>query len=412
LTDPGDTLSAANEGQIVEALAWATANAKRVEVRGAGTKADVGCPVAPDLTIDMLGLSGVIDYAPAELVLTARAGTTMAELERLVDDAGQMLAFEPMDYGPLLGGPAGAATLGGVMAANASGPRRLKDGAARDHFLGFQAVSGRGEAFKAGGKVVKNVTGYDLPKLLAGSWGTLAVLTELTLKVMPRPPSAVTLALVGLPDADAARAMSLAMGSPADVSGAAHLPAVVATLAPLPAAVRAGGAVTLLRLEGFGPSVEARARLVTERLAHFGAVEVFDAAQTAALWRWVRDVIAFADDPRPVWRITAPPMSGPAIVAGVQAEIAAEAFYDWAGGLIWLAAPPSPDAGEAVIRRVAAPLGGHAALIRAPALVRAAVAVFEPEPAPLADLSRRVKASFDPANVLNRGRMFSDVEVG
>ena len=397
MSGAADILAAASEAQIVEAVAWANADGKRIAVRGAGTKAGVGRPVVADLTLDVSGLSGVIDYAPAELVLTAWAGTPIADIEALVDGAGQMLAFEPMDYGPLLGGAAGAATLGGIIAANASGPRRLKDGAARDHFLGFQGVSGRGVPFKAGGKVVKNVTGYDLPKLLAGSWGTLAVLTEVTLKVMPKPQTAVTLVMTGLADTDAARAMSVAMGSPADVSGAAHLPA---------------GSVTLLRLEGFGPSVAARAKRLTERLAPFGAVSMRDAAETATLWRSIRDVAVFAGDKRPVWRITSPPMSGPPIVAAIRSEIDCEAFYDWAGGLIWLAAPVSDDAGATVIRRLAAPMGGHATLIRASAEVRAAVAPFEPEPAALAALSRRVKTSFDPANVLNPGRLFADRGAG
>jgi glycolate oxidase FAD binding subunit len=409
LTASGDTLAAVSEGQVVEALAWAAAQAKRIAVRAGGSKAGVGRPVTPDLTLDLRGLSGVIHYAPAELVLTARAGTAMAEIERLVDDAGQMLAFEPMDYGLLLGGPAGAATLGGVIAANASGPRRLKDGAARDHFLGFQGVSGRGEVFKAGGKVVKNVTGYDLPKLLAGSWGTLAVLTEVTVKVMPKPQTSLTVLLARLSDTAAAQAMSAAMGSPADVSAAAHLPAGVAVRAPLPTGVGAD-AVTALRLEGFGPSVAARQRMLAERLARFGEMTVLDAPRTTALWRFIRDAQAFAGDDRDVWRVTAPPMSAPSIVAGIRARIEAEAVYDWAGGLIWLAAAPSPDAGQAVIRRVAAPLGGHATLVRAPAEVRAAVAVFEPEPAPLAALTRRVKASFDPANILNPGRLFAERE--
>jgi len=400
LTSAIDTLQAASDAQVAEALAWAGAKARRIEVRGAGSKAAIGRPVGPDLILNTSGLTGVLDYAPAELVLTARAGTPLDQVEALLAGAGQMLAFEPIDYGPLLGGQAGAATLGGVIASNASGPRRLKDGAARDHFLGFAAVSGRGEAFKAGGKVVKNVTGYDLSKLMAGSWGTLCVLTEVTLKVLPRPQTCTTLLIRGLADTEAARAMSLAMGSPADVSGAAHLPAAIAGRAG-----RGGEAVTALRLEGFGPSVAARVRTLTEVLAAFGAPSLLQVAETADLWAFIRDVRAFAGDERPVWRISAPPMAGPAILAAIQSEIAAEGFYDWAGGLIWLAVPPGPDAGEAVVRRASRPHAGQAMLIRAPAEVRSSVAVFEPEPPALGALTRRVKASFDPLNLLNPGRM-------
>jgi len=407
LTAPTESLKPVCDAEIAEAVIWAAEKARRIEVRGAGSKAMVGRPIGADLVLDVSALTGVVDYAPAELVLTARAGTTLAEVEALLAGARQMLAFEPMDFGPLLGGPAGAATLGGVIASNASGPRRLKDGAARDHFLGFQAVSGRGEAFKAGGKVVKNVTGYDLSKLMAGSWGTLSVLTEVTLKVLPRPQTCATLVLPGLSDAEAVRAMSLAVGSPADVSGAAHLPAGVAARAALPKALQAGSA-TALRLEGFGPSVAARARSLAESLATFGAAAVLDAPETQAFWAHVRDVRAFVGDERPVWRISAPPMAGPAIVAAIRAETACEAYYDWAGGLVWLAVPRAPDAWAAVVRKGGGAVGGHATLIRAPAEVRAAVAVFEPEPPALAALTRRVKASFDPLNLLGPGRLFAD----
>ena len=400
MTTTIDTLRPESDAQVVEAVAWAGANARRLDVRGAGSKAAIGRPIGADLVLDLSGLTGVLDYAPAELVLTARAGTPLAEVQALLAEAGQMLAFEPIDHGPLLGGNAGAATLGGLIAANASGPRRLKDGAARDHFLGFAAVSGRGEAFKAGGKVVKNVTGYDLSKLMAGSWGTLCVLTEVTLKVLPRPQTCATMLIQGLSDVDAARAMSLAVGSPADVSGAAHLPAAIAARAGL-----GGDAATALRLEGFGPSVAERVGILTEKLAPFGPPSVLDPPETAELWAFIRDVRAFAGDDRPVWRISAPPMSGPAVLAAIQAEIAAEGFYDWGGGLIWLAVPPAPDAGEAVVRRASRAHAGHATLIRAPTEVRAAVPVFEPEPPTLAALTRRVKASFDPLNVLNPGRM-------
>ena len=400
MTPTIDTLKATSEAQVAEAVTWAGEKGRRIEVRGAGSKAAIGRPIGADLILDLGGLTGVLDYAPAELVLTARAGTGLAEVEAVLAEAGQMLAFEPIDYGPLLGGAAGAATLGGLIASNASGPRRLKDGAARDHFLGFQAVSGRGEAFKAGGKVVKNVTGYDLSKLMAGSWGTLAVLTEVTLKVLPRPQTAATLIISGLTDADAARAMSLAVGSPADVSGAAHLPAPIAARAGLGA-----DAATALRLEGFGPSVVARLQTLTEKLAPFGALTSLDAEHTAGLWAFIRDVRAFAGDERPVWRISAPPISGPAIAAAIQAEAAAEFFYDWAGGLTWLAVAPSPDAGAAVVRRATAANGGHATLIRAPAETRASVAVFEPEQPALAALTRRVRASFDPLSLLGPGRM-------
>jgi glycolate oxidase FAD binding subunit len=398
-----EIIRVSTEAEALEAVAWAADQSWRLEVRGGGSKAAIGRPVDADAVLDLAGLAGVITYEPAELVLTARAATVLAEVEDLLAASGQMLAFEPMDYGPLLGVSA-AATLGGTIAANVSGPRRLKDGAARDHFLGFQAISGRGEAFKAGGKVVKNVTGYDLSKLMAGSWGTLAVLTEVTLKVLPAPRTCATMVVLGLEPADAARAMSRAVGSPADISGAAHLPAAIAARAGLPRAVGAGAA-SLLRLEGFGPSVAARIEMLRATLRGLGELAVLDEPDSRAAWGFVRDVRAFAGDGRIIWRISAPPMAGPAILAALECEIACEGFLDWAGGLLWLAVDGVPDAGAEVVRRVCAAHAGQALLVRAPAAERAALEVFPPEAPALAALSARVKASFDPKAILNPGRM-------
>src|SRR5215204_4341546 len=219
-----DTLKPRDAKDVEDALQWALGEGKALEIVGQGSKRAIGRPAQTDLTLDLSGLSGVTLYEPEELVLSARAGTPLAEIEALIAAKGQMLAFDPMDYGPLLGGPSGRATIGGVLAANLSGPRRLKAGAARDHFLGFSAVSGRGEIFKSGGRVVKNVTGYDLCKILAGSFGTLAAMTKVTIKVLPRPETEATMLVLGLDDARANQAMSAAMASSCDVSAAAHLP--------------------------------------------------------------------------------------------------------------------------------------------------------------------------------------------
>ena len=275
-------------------------------------------------------------YEPEELVLSARAGTPIAEIEALVAGKGQELAFEPMDYGPVLGGPAASGSLGGVLAANLAGPRRIKAGAARDHFLGFSAVSGRGETFKSGGRVVKNVTGYDLCKVLAGSYGTLAAMTDVTIKVLPKAETEATLMVLGLDDAAAMRAMAQAMGSSCDVSGAAHL--------PLAAAVRltnAGKPVTAFRLEGFAPSVAHRKQALEALMLPLGTLVARDQEGSREFWRGVRDVMPFAADTasgeRPLWRISTAPTKGAQLAAAIAAQADAELFYDWAGGLIWLA---------------------------------------------------------------------------
>src|SRR5262245_18715911 len=400
-----DVLKPRDSKDIEDAVQWALANVQALEIVGGGSKRAIGRPAQTALTLDLSGLSGVTLYEPEELVLTAKAGTPLAEIEALVAAHGQMLAFEPPDYGAVLGGSAGRATLGGVLAANLAGPRRLKAGAARDHFLGFSAVSGRGEAFKSGGRVVKNVTGYDLCKLMAGSWGTLTVMTEATIKVLPRPETEATLALLGRDDADAVAAMSVAMGLPCEVAGAAHLPAAVAGRIP-----GAKGAMTALRLEGVPASIAHRRQLLEAALKSSGPLTVVAAAQSRELWQAIRNVMPFAPDQtrgRLLWRASPAPASGAELCKMIAAETDAELFYDWAGGLIWAAVPPTDDAGAGKLRRAVQQHGGHATLIRAPAAVRAAVDVFEPQEPALAALTRRVKDSFDPKGVLNPGRMWA-----
>lgn len=291
--------------EVQALVAEAGAAARHIEVIGGGTKRAVGGMDPVDLALSTQRLDRIVDYAPEELVLTVQAGVRMLDIEKLVAARGQMLAFEPPRWTRLIGAR-GEPTLGGVLAANLSGPRRIRAGAARDHFLGFEAVSGRGEVFKAGGKVVKNVTGYDLMKLMAGSWGTLAVLTEVTVKVLPAPRAETTLLLFGLPDVRAAEAMTIAMNGPWDVSGAAHLPAFAARARPL----KADMPTTALRLEGFEASVAARVDGLLGALRGYGRIDALDGDHSRDFWAQVREVEAFAGDPRPLWRLSLPPAAG------------------------------------------------------------------------------------------------------
>jgi glycolate oxidase FAD binding subunit len=324
----------------------------------------------------------------------------------MLERAEQMLAFEPGDWGPLFGGAAARQTLGGMLACNLAGPRRIKQGAARDHLLGFHAVSGRGEAFKAGGRVVKNVTGYDLSKLMAGSHGTLAVLTEVTVKVLPRPEATGTLVWSGLDDQRAVAAMTQALNSPHEVGGAAHLPDAVAA-GVLPGV---SGAATLIRVEGPRPSVEARAAALGQELAEFGRAEVLLEAAATAPWRALADVRPFAaEQNRTIWRISVAPQGGSTVAAAISRALDARIFFDWGGGLLWCAISGNPaDAGADIVRAATKTAGGHATLIRASDELRARLPVFEPQPPALEALSRRIKESFDPKRILNPGRMYRD----
>lgn len=399
--------------QLRDLVGWAAAEEQPLEIVGGGSKRVLGRHLQVAHTLDLSALAGIISYEPSELVLTARAATPLAEIESVLAAKAQMLAFEPADWGKLLGSSA-APTLGGTISCNMSGPRRFKSGAARDHFLGFSAVNGRGEAFKAGGKVVKNVTGYDLCKLIAGAYGTLAVLSEVTIKVLPKPEKTRTVLVRGLDEERALAAMSAALNSPHEVSGAAHMPAELARRSAVSYVAGAGAAMTALRVEGPGPSVVHRCEALRRELAVYGPSEELHSENSARFWREVRDVAPFAADAgRIIWRVSLPPANAAAVMRRIAERCDVAHFFDWGGGLLWLAVAPTgtnggEDGGAGAIRAALAGQG-HATLLRGPAALRAVVPVFEPPAPALAALTARVKESFDPRRIFNPGRMYRDL---
>ncbi len=403
-----ETLRIRDAADVEQVVRAAIASEQPLEIIGHGTKRLIGQPMATNALLDLSALNAVTSYEPNELIITVQAGAPLADVLSLINSKNQQFAFEPVNTAALLGTP-NKGTIGGMIGAGLAGPRRIKAGGARDHLLGAHAVSGFGDSFKTGGRVVKNVTGYDLCKLLAGSWGTLAVMTEVTLKVMPRPESERTLVLRGLDDVTANRAMTAALGSPFDVSGAAHLPSPVAAASGLGDLGVARGAVTLLRLEGIAASVAHRAAALGKVLASYGAAEMLEDAVSAGVWSSVRDVQPFAaNGPRgawPVWRIVCPPASGGVLGERLAQDTGGDVIYDWGGGLIWAALPEKPDAQAALVRRRVNEAFGHATLVRASEAVRRDVDVFHPQAGGLAELGERVRQGFDPKNILNRGRL-------
>jgi len=361
-------------------------------IRGGGTRSLHAAPEGADV-LSARGLSGIVAYNPAEMTMTARAGTPLEVVEAALAEKRQMLAFEPPDLRGVLGS-SGIPTIGGVFATNASGPRRLTAGAARDSLLGLRFVNGRGEVVKAGGRVMKNVTGLDLVKLLAGSHGSLALITEVTFRLLPVPETAATILVSGLNDAEAAAAMATAMSMSVEVSGAAHLPESVR--GRFAGGALPEGAATALRLEGLSASVEVRAQKLAAAMAGFGRVARLDAEVTARLWREIRDAAPYADGTaRPLWRVSVAPTAGQQLVAALRLETGVDAFYDWQGGLVWLRMEAAPEA--ALLRRyIKAVGGGHATLLRARPEVLAAGEAFQPQAEAVAGLQGRVKASFDP----------------
>lgn len=353
--------------------------------------------------LSLAHLSGVVSYEPAELILVAEPGLSLTELRAMLAQKQQALAFEPPDLGPLYGQPAGGGTLGGIVATGLSGPGRVKAGAVRDHVLGMTAISGDGRLFRSGGKVVKNVTGFDLPKLLTGAHGTLGIMVEIVVKTLPAAPVSKTLVLAGIEGAEANRALADALGSPAEVGAAAWTPSWL----PLSGLLPDRTPCVLLRLDGVAISVADRLAALQRLLAGRAAMAVLEGEEATALWTCLRDALPLAERPDlDVWRLSVPPMAGMGVLTAIRAAIPRTlGWLDWGGGLIWVGVPGGmADAGAAVVRGA---LGddGHATLMRAADNVRATVPVFQPQPAALAALTQRVRAQFDPAGILNPGIM-------
>ncbi len=404
-----ELLRPAADWELQQMVAGCIERGLPIEIIGSGSKRAIGRPIDSAITITTASLRGVALYEPGELVMSARAGTPLSEVEVGLAARGQMLPFEPIDLGPTTGGPQGAQTIGAVFAANLSGSRRIQYGAARDHMLGVKGVNGRAELFKAGGRVMKNVTGYDVSRGLAGSWGTLAVLTEVTFKVLPWPESSATIVYVGLPDDLAIELLCAAMGQPLEVSGAVHLQASVAGRLEHPGLREMGKSVTAMRIENFASAVASRKERLKEALKVYGKAFELDHRESLEFWGELRRLSVMPYRPTLLWRISTKPTTAPKLVAAIKRYMPAEALYDWAGGLIWLEVPATADAGTAEIRRVVAIHGGHATLIRAEPNVRASVEVFQPLSPAVERLTRGLKEAFDPAGVLNPGRMYANV---
>ncbi|SDC84547.1 FAD-binding protein [Belnapia rosea] len=380
-------IAPADEAGVAAAVAAAAAAGEPLAIEGRGTKRALLRPVQAARTLSLRNLSGITLYRPQELILSAWAGTPLPEIEAALAERGQQVVAEPPDLSAMFGASE-AATLGGLVATNLSGPRRISAGAMRDHVMGIRAVNGMGDVFRSGGRVLKNVTGLDLCKLLTGAHGTLGVITEVTLKVLPATEACGTV-MVTVPDlATGVRVLSAGLGSPYGVSGAALLPG------PAPRA--------LLRIEEFAESVHYRCGRLREALARYGEVRQVEGEESRSLWRAVRDAEPLAAAPdEAVWRVSVQPTAGPGIVVAAGLP---KFLLDWGGGLVWLAGPATEDAHERVMQ-VARAAGGSFTLFRAPEPLRAAVAVMPEEPQALAAIGARVRQVMDPRGILNPGRI-------
>jgi len=380
------------EQDVAAAIQQARAKTSPLEIRGGGTRLGLGSPVNAATILSLSGLSGLTLYEPGALTLVAKAGTPLRDVEDTLRAEGQRLAFEPMDHRALYA-TTGEPSIGGVVACNISGPRRIQAGACRDSLIGARFVDGRGDIIKNGGRVMKNVTGLDLVKLMCGSHGTLGALTEVAFKVLPASETAATLAFEGLSTGEAIGILSSALGSPFEVTGAAHLPALT------------GSGLTALRVEGFGQQVDYRLAGLREALSGAGDSKIIRGGQHEALWRRISNVEPFQGTKKPVWRLSVRPGAAPAVEQAIIDQFDAKIIYDWGGGLIWVQVDDVETANATQIRNVVTAHGGHATLMRASEQLRASVSVFHPQVQRLAELSHALRLKFDPDGILNPGRM-------
>jgi glycolate dehydrogenase FAD-binding subunit len=396
----------AADWELASFLADASTRGRAVEIVGGGSKRFVGRPTAAAEIVSTHVLRGIRSYDPGDLVMSAQAGTTLAEIENELARRGQMLAFEPVDLGPVMGEEAGRTTIGGVFATNLSGSRRVSAGAARDHLVGLHGVSGGGEVFQSGARVLKSVAGLDLCRAVCGSWGTLAVLFETAFRTMPRPERTATLVLLDQTDEIAIETLCVSLGVPVEVSGAVHINAGLSQRLRHDGLRDTGASVTAIRLENFAAFLPDRIERLRRALRHFGEIHVLDDTDSQALWGELRQLSVVTGD-RPLWRILTLPKHASAVITGIRRHMPVEAYYDWSGGLIWLEVPESADAGATDVRRVLASFGGHATLIRASDSARGQVEVFHPVDPGIERMTRALKSVFDPAGILNPGRMYA-----
>jgi glycolate oxidase FAD binding subunit len=388
-----------SEEELSDIIKSAKANGSVLSVRGGGTR-PIGNPVSCDAVVETKGLKGISLYEPGALTIVAKAGTPLAEIEKALEKENQHLPFEPANYAGLFG-KKGKSTIGGVVAAAVSGPRRIQAGACRDSLIGVRFVSGEGDIIKNGGRVMKNVTGYDLVKLMAGSYGTLGVLSEVSFKVLPKPELTGVVSVSGLNDSEAVTILAKALSSPFDISGAAHLQKGAV-----------GEATTLIRVEGFTESIKYRTqelkKLIAPLLNSNAEINIdIDPASTKRQWTAIRDLEVFQGGETALWRLSVKPSDGPKIVAELSKSMNVDALYDWGGGLVWLQTETSSLETAKQIRMNVTKLGGHATLIRRAANTDSAIESFQPEPSRNALISENLRLQFDPAGILNLGLMSS-----
>ncbi|MGB7285906.1 MAG: glycolate oxidase subunit GlcE [Salaquimonas sp.] len=391
------TYAPSSEEELSSVVKSAAKSKTKLAIKGGGTRA-IGNPVVAEETVVTTGINGISIYEPGALTIVAAAGTSLEKINAELNKESQHLPFEPADYSGLFG-IKGQSTIGGVVAAAVSGPRRIQAGACRDSLIGIRFVDGEGNIVKNGGRVMKNVTGYDLVKLFAGSYGTLGILTEVAFKVLPKPEVTGVVRVQGLEDQAAIDLLAKALSSPFDVSGAAHVQSG-----------EHGISETLVRVEGFEQSIKYRTeqlkQLFKPMIAGAGEISIdMDEGSTVSHWKDIRDVKPFHDSEKEIWRLSVKPSDGPKVVSELSSKFEVEALYDWGGGLVWLAISASSTDKAVMIRSIVNQFGGHATIIKAEKAQALSAEAFHPESARISQLSQGLRNQFDPYGIFNQGLM-------
>ena len=386
-----------------------------IELIGSGSKRKIGKPLHCSKTLSLSKLSGIIKYLPEELYIKVKACTSIKEIEDELKKNKQQLAFEPIDFGNFLNGKSDFGTAAGQVSCNISGPRRFKVGSVRDHVLGFRGVNGKGEIIKSGGTVVKNVTGYDLSKLICGSYGTLVALTEITFKVLPAPEESKTLIIHGQKVESAIDFLDKAISSSNDVSGAIFLPGeskITGCMMDIEKTFKLNdlkykSSFTAIRIEGSKNSVDQRIQNLVKELKVINfKISILEVYQSEIFWNKVKSLEFLSSSKNSILRIAIPPSECVKLV--YQFSNRYKYYLDWGGALIWVEAYELSEEMFDSIRKKVVKLGGYVTMIKNSDYLPYVEDVFTISRDRF-NISQNIKKSFDPKRILNPGKMYTGI---
>tara|TARA_B110000438_G_scaffold270846_1_gene288288 strand:- start:1293 stop:2561 length:1269 start_codon:yes stop_codon:yes gene_type:complete len=404
-----------NEKEVADIIKKHYKSGKAIEIVGSGSKRKIGKPIQCEKILNFSKLEGIIEYLPEELYIKVKTGTKIDKIENELTKNKQQLAFEPIDFGYLFLGKSNCGTAGGHVSCNISGPRRFKSGSIRDHILGFRAVNGRGEIIKSGGTVVKNVTGYDLSKLICNSYGTLAALTEITFKVLPAAPESKTLIIHNLDLSFSTQYLEKAISTPVEVSGASFLPVdpicnscemnIKDTIKLND--LKYEGSMTAMRLEGSKKSIDERMKNLKKELnVSNKSISILDTFQSEIFWKKIRNLEIFSATKNNIIRIVIPPSECCKLIYELPKNF--KYFLDWGGSLIWMEACELTEHIFESIRKKVVKHGGYLSMIKNSDYLPYVEDVFTIDRARF-NISQNIKKSFDPKRILNPGKMYTGI---